>query len=157
MPITVTTRYNRIPEVKARVTDRNVDAVRDAAYFMRDYAQTIAPVLTGAFRSSIYVNINSPEPESGYAEAVARALRLRPKAGIVPEQQAANLDSNVGRQRNTLGQFTLPEAIVSSAVEYAAFLEDGTVYIGPRPTFRQAGLAAEPSFRTDVSNVADGF
>ena len=131
--------------------------MRDNANFMRDYAQTIAPVRTGAFRASLYVNMNAPGKESDYAEAADRAQTLNPRANIVPELDAASLDTNVNRQRNTFGQFTLPEAIVSSAVEYAAYLEDGTVFMAPQPTFRQAALATEPRFRTDMSKVADGF
>lgn len=157
MGITVQVRRNLIPNVKARITERSVEQVRDNAHFMRDYAQSIAPVLTGAFKGSIYANISAPAEESGYFDAVARALVLRPGAPIVPEQRAATMDSNVGRNRNTDGQFTLPEAIVASAVEYSVYLEDGTVHMAPRPTFRQAALVTELRFRSGMSTVADGF
>lgn len=155
MPITLIVRRNDIPNVKARIADKNVDAVRDNAHFMRDYAQSIAPVRTGAFRASLYVNFQGEQTESDYGQAAARALQLNPRARIVPEQQAALLDQNVNRFRNPLGQFTQPEAVVSSAVEYALYLEEGTVHNSPRPTLRQAALATEPRFKTDMGKVAD--
>lgn len=155
MPISVSIRRNDISRVQASITDRSEDVVRDNAHFMRDYAQGIAPVRTGAFRTSLYVN--GPGDESDYTERASAALRLNPTARIVPELRAAYLDTGVSQLRNSLGRFSLSEAIVSGAVEYTIFLEEGTVYMAPRPTLRQAALATEPRFKTDMSKVADGF
>lgn len=155
MAFTVTVRYNHIPRVQASITEKSVAAVRDNAHRTQEYAATIAPVRTGAFRASIYVN--GPENESDYGQHAAAAIRLNPRATIVPEQQAATLDVGVNRMRNSLGQFSLPEALVSSAVEYAAYLEDGTVHMAPRPTFRPAAMVVERQFLADMQKVADGF
>lgn len=135
--------------------DKAVEAVRDNAHNMRDFARAIAPVDTGAFRSSLYVN--GPEGESDYTQAAAGALARRPKARIVPELYAATVDTGVGQLRNSLGQFSLPEAIVSSAVDYAVMLEEGTVRMSPRPTFMNAALATQPEFIAAMRRVADNW
>ena len=132
-----------------------MSAVRDNAHYMRDFARTIAPVLTGAFRASLYVN--GPNNESDYTQCVDAAKALRPEAKIVPELHAATLDTGVSQLRNNLGQFSLPEAIVSGAVEYTIYLEEGTVHMAPRPTLHNAALATEQQFKSDMSKVADGF
>lgn len=153
MPITVSVRRNDIPRVQASIKDRSETAVRDSAHFMRDYAQQIAPRRTGAFAASLYVN--GPGQESDYSSRVAQAKGLNSSANIVPELRAAQVDTG-GRTRNSLGQFSQPEAIVSPAVEYGLYLEEGTVHMAPRPTLRQAALVTEPRFKADMSKVADG-
>lgn len=155
MPFSVSVRFNKIPQVRASIAEKTIGAVRDSAHFMRDYAQTIAPVRTGAFRGSLYVN--GPNGESDYGSAAAQAIRLNPAARIVPEQQAALLDLGVKRFRDDLGRFSLPQAIVAPAVEYGLFLEEGTVHMAPRPTLRPAALYAENFFKNVMSHVADGF
>jgi hypothetical protein len=155
VPVTVFVRKNEIAQVQASVIEKTVKAVRDNAKFMRDYAKSIAPVQTGAFRDSLYVN--GPNDESDYAERAAAAKNLNPKANIVPEIQAAHVDPQVDRVRDRFGRFSLPEAVVSSAVEHALYLEEGTVRMGPRPTFRPAALVAEQQFKADMAKVADGF
>lgn len=155
MPFSLRIRRNDIPRVQASITDKSVDAVRENAHNMRDFAQRIAPVDTGAFRASLYVN--GPEGESDYIQAAAGTLARRPKARIVPEQHAATVDTGVSQLRNSLGQFSLPEAIVSSAVDYAVMLEEGTVYMSPRPTFMNAALATQPDFITAMRRVADNW
>lgn len=155
MPITVLVRKNLIPRVMASVTEKTVDAVRDNAHAMRARAQSIAPVQTGAFRASLYVN--GPDNESDYGIRAADASRLNRKANIVPELRAADVDPKVNPLRNQFGRFSLPEAIVAPAVEYGLYLEEGTVYMSARPTLRPAALATEPSFKNAMSQVADGF
>lgn len=155
MPITVSIIRNEIPQVQGSIVSKTVDAVRESSVFMRDTARQLAPVLTGAFRESLY--INGPNEESDYGESVDRALQLRPNASIVPELYAAMLDPKVDRLRDRLGRFSLPEAVVSSAVEYSLYLEEGTVYMAPRPTFRDAALMTEPVFKNAMSKVADDW
>jgi hypothetical protein len=155
VPITVFVRYNRIPTVQGSIVEKTVDAVRESSHYMQDIAKSIAPVLTGAFRESIYVN--GPNDESDYSERAGAAANLRPGVVLVPEQIAANLDPQVQRLRDRLGRFSLPEAIVSSAVIYAAYLEEGTAFMAPRPTFRQAALMTEQPFKNAMMKVADGF
>jgi len=146
-------RKNEIPQVQGNIIGKTVDAVRDSATYMRDYAKTIAPVDTGAFRASLYVN--GPNDESDYAERAAAAKDLNPRANIVPELRAASLDPQVDRLRDYLGRFALPEAVVSSAVEYSLYLEEGTSRMAPRPTLRPAALVAEEYFKAKMRDVAD--
>lgn len=155
MPITVFVRKNEIPQVMGSIVEKTVDAVRDSAHFMRDYAQSIAPVQTGSFRASLYVN--GPNDESDYAARAGAAKEANPRAVIVPELQAANLDPKVDRLRDRLGRFSLPEAVVAPAVEHGLFLEEGTVRMSPRPTLRPAALVTEQFFKNAMGGVADGF
>src|SRR3954469_7355487 len=156
MAWTVTIRKNVIPQVQASIVSKSTDAIRDNAHFMQDYAAQIAPVRTGAFRESIYVN--GPENESDYTEHAGLAKSRNPTARIVPELKAAIVDPKVGQLRNLqTGQFTFPQAIVSSAVEYSLYLEEGTVHMAPRPTLRPAALVAENLFKNLMSLVAEGF
>ncbi len=156
MPFSVTVTRNVIPQVRASIAERAEASVRDSAHYAQQYARSIAPVDTGAFRESIYVN--GPNQETDYALAVVRAKALNPSANITPELLAAIVDPKLGQLRDQLtGRFTFPQTIISSAVEYSLYLEEGTVHMAPRPTLRQATLAAEQKFRSDMSNVADGY
>lgn len=141
--IRVSVTKNLIPQVKASVTGKSEKAVRDNAHYMRDVARSIAPVQTGAFKESIYVH--GPGSESDFSLAAVRAMALRPAAEIVPEVQTLNINPQK------------PEALVSSAVEYAVHLEEGTAFMPPRPTFRQAALATEMPFKNDMTKVAAGW
>jgi len=153
MPFAIITRFNLIPQVQANIVGKTIDAIRDSATYARDYAKTIAPVDTGAFRASLYVN--GPNDESDYGERTAAAIELRPNARIVPELKAASLDPQVDRLRDRLGRFSLPEAVISSSVEYSLYLEEGTVHSSPRPTLRPAALVAEQRFKALMAEVAD--
>ncbi len=156
MGFTVSITKNVIPQVRVSIAKKSEDAVRDNAHYMQDYASRIAPVLTGAFRESIYVN--GPQNESDYSEHAGMARSHNPRAHIVPELRAAIVDPKLGQLRDLVsGQFTYPQAIVGSAVEYSLYLEEGTVHMAPRPTLRPAALATESKFKSDMSNVADGF
>ncbi len=156
MPFSVSITKNIIPQVRVSIINNAEDAVRDSAHYAQDYAQSIAPVDTGAFRASIYVN--GPNQETDYAIAVVKAKALNPSAHIVPELLAALVDPKLGQLRDVVtGRFTFPQTIVSSVVEYSLYLEEGTVHMSPRPTLRLANLAAEQKFKSDMSKVADGF
>lgn len=148
-------RKNEIPQVLTSIVDNTVDAVRDSARFMRDYGRTIAPVDTGAFRESLYVN--GPNNESDYGQRAAAAHELRPKAIIVPEIQAAQVDPKIDQLRDRLGRFSLPEAVVSSAVIYSLDLEEGNSRMAPRPTLRPAALVAEQFFKDKMGDILNGF
>lgn len=151
MGLSIIVRTNRINMVQASITERAQDTVRDSAKYMRDYAESIAPIRTGAFAASIYVN--GPGDYTDYAERAGVAAARNPKAKIIPELLAARVDTR--QLRNNLGQFSLPEAIVASAVEYSVFLEDGTRFMGPRPTFRPAAEATRQQFADAMGHVAD--
>ena len=153
MPWTVTVRTNRINQVQASLTDRNKETVRKSAKFMRDVAASIAPVDTGSFAASIYVN--GPDGESDYELRASAARNLNARAVIIPEIREAQATS-FGSLRNNLGQFSLPEAIVASAVEHSVFLEDGTKFMAPQPTFRPAAAATSQVFERDMRTIADG-
>ena len=155
MPIQVIVRRNVIPQLRGDIVDRTEKTVRDQAHYMRDYAQSIAPVRTGAFRQSLYVN--GPNSETDYPQSAGEAARLNPRARIIPEIQAAQLDLGVQRLRDELGRFSLPQAIVAPAVEYGLYLEEGTVHMAPRPTLRPAALVTEVTFKSQMSKVADGY
>lgn len=154
MPITVTVRRNVISKLRGSIVDNTEDATRDSAHFMRDYARSIAPVKTGAFRASLYVN--GPNDESDYSQAVANAKGDNSQANIIPELRAASLALGAKQLRDELGRFSLPQAIVAPAVEYGLYLEEGTVHMAPRPTLRPAALVTENYFKTAMSHVADG-
>lgn len=153
MPLSITVRVNRINQVQASITSRSKKTVHESAQFMRDYAQAIAPVRLGAFRASLY--INGPGNVSDYPERAAAAAQLNPKAHIIDEIHAADVDTGVGQLRNNLGQFSLDEAIVASAVEYSVFLEEGTRYMGARPTLRPAAEATRQQFVQAMHHVVD--
>lgn len=156
MGLSITIRTNNIGQLQGDVVDRTESAVRDSAHDMRDYAQQIAPVETGAFRASLYVN--GPNGESDYIQAAARASELRPDTHIILEQFAAVLDLGIQQLRNPMtGRFSLPEAIMGSAVEYSLYLEEGTVHMAPRPTFRQAALHTEGNFLQRMMAIANGY
>lgn len=153
MAFSVTVTKNRISGVQSRITDNAKAIVKSSAEYMRDYAVSIAPVDTGAFRASIYVS--GPDAFTDYPEHAAAALVHNPKAHLISEFQAALVDPVVNQLRNSLGQFSLPEAIVASAVEYSLYLEEGTRYMGAQPTFRPASEATRQQFADAMKHVAD--
>jgi len=156
MPWTVTITKNLIPQVRAAVEERSEEATRNTAHKAADYAHDTAPRRTGALAASFYVN--GPEGESTYPVASGEARILNPAAKIVPELSASAVDPGVGQLRDALtGRFTRSQAIVASAVEYALYVEEGTVHMAPRPTLRQASLGVEKLFIDFMSKVADGF
>lgn len=152
MAFSVVVRKNNIPAVRTSITDRANKIVKESAEYMRSYAVGIAPRQTGAFAASLYVNLGS---FSDYAVAAGAALVRNPKAHIIPEMRAAQVDTGVGQLRNSSGQFSLPEAIVASAVEYSLYLEEGTRYMAPRPTLRPAAEATRQHFADAMKHVAD--
>jgi hypothetical protein len=157
MAFTFSITKNLIPQLRQSIVDKSTNAVRDNAHFMQGYAGGIAPVRTGAFRVSIYVN--GPDGESDYSERAGLAESANPNAHITPELQAATADprANGAPRDQATGRFTYPQAIVASAVEYSLYLEEGTWKMSPRPTFRPAALATEFRFLTDMTQVASGF
>jgi HK97 gp10 family phage protein len=151
--VKVTLRRDRLDRLIGSVASRATDQVRDNAAYLRDYASAIAPKDTGAFSQSIYVS--GPGEESDYAQRANAARQLRPQAVIIDEIHPASFDTAVQRFRGANGQFSQPEAVVGSAVEYSIFLEDGTRYMAPRPTFRPAVEATRERFVAAMKTVAD--
>jgi HK97 gp10 family phage protein len=153
MALKVTLRRDRLDRLIGSVASRATNQVQTNATYLRDYAVAVAPRDTGAFAASLYVS--GPGEESDYAERSNAARQLRPHAVILNEISPAMLDVGVGRLRNSAGQFSTPEAVVGSAVEYSIFLEDGTRYMAPRPTFRSAVEATREQFISGMHTVAD--
>lgn len=153
MPIKLTLRRDRLDRLIGSVASRATDQVRDNATYLRDYAAAIAPKATGAFSQSIYVS--GPGEESDYAQRSNAARGLNPQARILDEVHSAAFDGGVQRFRAASGQFSQPEAIVSSAVLYSIFLEDGTRYMAPQPTFRPAIEATRDRFIAGMKTVGN--
>lgn len=153
MAFKVTLRRDRLDRLIASVATRATDEVRDNATYLRDYGYAIAPKDTGAFSQSLYVS--GPNDESDYAERSNAARSLRPQAVIINEIRPASFNTTVQRFRGPNGQFSTPEAVVGSAVEYSIFLEDGTRYMAPRPTFRPAVEATRERFIAGMKTVAN--
>lgn len=153
MPFTVTLRRDRLDRLIGSVASRATAQVAENAAYLRDYASSIAPKDTGAFSQSIYVS--GPGEESDYAQRANAARSLNPQAVIIDEVHPASFDSGTSRLRNSAGQFSQPEAVVGSAVNYSVFLEDGTRYMAPRPTFRPAIEATRDRFVAAMKTVAD--
>lgn len=155
MGFSIVVRTNRINQVQARITDNAVNVVREQSRFMRDYAAGIAPRDTGSFASSLYVN--GPGTETDYPSRAQAAADANPRAVIIDQITAAQADTSIGGQlRNALGQFSLPEAIVASAVEHSVFLENGTRYMAPQPTLGPAAAATLSRFESAMRDIADG-
>ncbi len=153
---TVSIRKNLIPQVRATTEEKSKEAVRNNAHKIADYAHDIAPRRTGALKASLYVN--GPEQESDYFISAAAAKTLNPEANIIPEMQAAIVDPKLGQLRDVAtGKFTLPQAIVASAVEYWLYLEEGTVHMSAQPFLRPAALAQERPFIGEMSKIVDEY
>lgn len=153
MAISFTVRTDKIGRVQASIQDNAKSAVKDSAVYMRDLASAIAPRRTGAFAASMYVS--GPGTESDYNERAAEARDLNPEANILPEANAATVDPGVGQLRDNQGRFSRQQAIVSSAVEYALYLEEGTRYMAPQPTLHEAAEGARAVFINAMQRVAD--
>ena len=147
-------RKNLIPTVQFAIMENTVNAVREGATFTRDTAATFAPVDTGSFQASLYVN--GPDDETDYPESVTAALDLNDRVNTVDEIRATDVDPKVPTVSH-LGRKHHPHAIVASAVEHALYLEEGTVNMAPQPTFRPAALIGEHTFKELMMRVADGF
>lgn len=153
MGIKVTVRTDNIPRLQASISSKSVDAVQSAANVCRDLASALSPVRTGALRESWYVS--GPGDQSDYPQRAAAASSRNPLAVILDEAKAAIVDPSVGQLRNNLGQFSNPEAIVSSAVNYSVFIEEGTRFMGAQPVLHPAAEAARNALIDNLSKVAD--
>jgi hypothetical protein len=151
--IKVVLKRDKLDRLIGSIATRATDQVRDNAAYLQGYASQIAPKDTGAFSQSIYVS--GPGDESDYAQRASAARGLNPQAHIIGEIHPASFDTGVQRFRGANGQFSAPEAVVGSAVEYSIFLEDGTRYMAPRPTFRPAIEATHDRFVAGMKTVAD--
>lgn len=153
MTIKVTVRTDKLQRLQASIGTNSVDAVRQSAGVCRAFAAAISPVRTGALRTSWY--ISGPGDESDYPERSSAAKSLNPLAIILDEAKAAVVDPSVGQLRNNLGQFSYPECIVSSAVNYSLFIEEGTRYMAPQPVLRPSAEQARNVLVSLMSKVAD--
>jgi HK97 gp10 family phage protein len=153
MTVKVVLKRDKLDRLIGSIATRATDEVRENAAYLRDYASQIAPKDTGAFSQSIYVS--GPSEESDYAQRAGAARSLNPQAHIIDEIRPALFDQNAQRFRGANGQFSQPEAVVGSAVQYSIFLEDGTRYMAPQPTFRPAIEATRDRFVAGMKTVAD--
>lgn len=122
--ITVRILSNRIAELSAALGKNAEGVVRDAAKDGRDFASAISPVRTGALQASWYVS--GPNEESDYPEHSSAAAGLNPQAVILEEARASFVEPDLVQ----------PVAIISSAVNYSIFIEEGTRYMAPQPVLR---------------------
>jgi HK97 gp10 family phage protein len=101
--------------------------VAKACFDTEAEAKRRAPVDTGALANSIYSNVGG---KNGYPLAEAAVNAARPGAGVLPEETPAN-DT---------------EGVVSVAVEYASYVEYGTVRAPAQPYFTPAVEKVAPEF-----------
>lgn len=153
MTIRVTVRKDKLDRLQASIGNNSADAVTQASKVCRDFASSLSPVRTGALQASWYVS--GPGDETDYPQRSSAASALNPLAIILDEAKAAIVDPSVGQLRNNLGQFSHPECIVSSAVNYSLFIEEGTVYMAPQPVLRPASEQARNVLLSLMAKVAD--
>ena len=153
MTVRVSVRVDKIYRLQASLSAKSQEAVKSAAFITRDFASSISPVRTGALQASWYVS--GPGNDTTYPEASGAAAAANPRAIILEEAKAAQVDPQMGQLRNTLGMFSNPEAIVSSAVNYSVYLEEGTKYMAPRPILRPASEAGRAALLSSMPKVAD--
>jgi len=153
MTVRVSVRVDKIFRLQASLSAKAEANVKDAAFLTRDFAAAISPVRTGALRASWYVS--GPGNDTTYPEASGAAAAANPQAVIMDEAKAAQVDQQMGQLRNTLGMFSNPEAIVSSAVNYSVYLEEGTKYMAPRPILRPAAEVGRAALLSSMPKVAD--
>lgn len=150
----VTLKVDRLLRLQTSIQTRATDQVRDKANFCREYAYALSPVRTGALKESWYVS--GPNDESDYAVRASDAQSLNPEAIITIELKAAFVDPNLGQLRSPeTGQFSLPEAIVASCVNYSLYLEYGTRYMSAQPILFPASEATREQFIEGMLTVAD--
>lgn len=153
MTVRVTVRKDKLDRLQSSISANSTDAVKQSANTCAFFAAATSPVRTGALRTSWYVS--GPGDESDYPERSNAAREANPQAIILDEAKAALVDPSVGQLRNNLGQFSHPECIVSSAVNYSLFLEEGTRYMAPRPILRPASEQARNQLLSLMAKVAD--
>jgi len=143
----VTIRSNRIPQVAAAIAANAKTTVDAAAVSLQTLASQLAPVDTGALRSSIYVNTGDT---SDYMTRVGTAQQLNrdmePLDEIDPEFVIA------------LGTTPGPNArivVVGVAAHYGLFQEEGTVFQPPQSFMRPAAEATASEFEAAMHHIAD--
>lgn len=140
----ITVRYtSRFGVVEGGLQKNATDVVRDAANACAQFAINISPVRTGALKSSWYVS--GPNQESDYSSAADFAERLNPLAIIMDEATADLVEPDLKQ----------PVAIISSAVNYAIFLEEGTRYMAPQPILTPAAEVARTTLLNGMKGIAD--
>lgn len=147
--ITVTVLSDRTKELSDHIRDRAVQIVSEQANGLALRASQLAPVDTGALRTSIYVNTGT---DSNYAENVGQAERLNPDMEALEEidpEFVINLSAPVG------GRAAM--AVVGVAAHYGLFLEEGTVFQPPQSFLRPAAEMSGEAFQSAMSELVDDF
>jgi HK97 gp10 family phage protein len=120
--------------------------VEDAAHAIQQLAAQLAPVQTGALRSSVYV---SSPAGSDYAEHSGEAESRNPLAFILDEIKPEFVLSLFGSSSDST--YT---AVVGVAVNYGLFIEFGTRYMGAKPFMTPSAEVVRTQFIAAMSNVA---
>lgn len=123
-------------------------ACEDTAKAVVKFAQSNAPVLSGALRASGYVKTRR---KSGYSKAASDVGRLNPKAHeqLEPEMPLQFLDADV------------EQAIVDFCVTYASLIAYGAYnpvaarYIAGRDFFGPAFQSQKDAFETRLSRIVE--
>lgn len=140
----ITVHYtNRFGVVEGGLQKNATDVVRAAAVVCQQFASAVSPVRTGALQVSWYVS--GPNEESSYPEQSGAARGRNPQAIILDEAKANFVEPDLKQ----------PVAIISSAVNYSVFLEEGTRYMAPQPILRPAAEAARAALLNGLKGIAD--
>lgn len=142
MGITVKLNTAVLERLPGDIQRNATNAVRESAAGCRDFANQISPVRTGALKASWYVS--GPNEESDYSQHAGSAHGLNPLAIILEEARASLVEPSLSQ----------PVAIISSAVNYSIFIEEGTRYMAPQPVLRPASEQARNVFVEAMKKVA---
>lgn len=142
MGITVRVDNRVLATLPGVIVKNAADAVRQTAMDGRQLVSALSPVRTGALRASWYVS--GPNGESTYPADSGTARELNPLAVILDEATPELAEPDLPQ----------PCAILSSAVNYSIFIEEGTRYMAPRPVLRPASEVMRNELISLLSGVA---
>ena len=130
--------FDDLPVVAKGLHTAAAKLVRTAAINVEARAKIEATksVLTGANRAAIYTVTSK---ESGYAGAAANAESLKPHAEMQSEEPRPKKDTT---------------AIVHAGMNYAVYLENGTVHMPAQPFMAPAAAAEAPNLRAALRRLA---
>lgn len=141
-------KSNRIPEVIDELANEAIDVVDGVARDLRDFAYQLAPVDTGALRTSIY--LNNGDDLDDYSEQVGFAENLNPEMDAldrIDPEFVIPLSVSAGQG----GYFV----VVGVAAHYGIFLEEGTVFQPAQPYMRPSAEAFGPELQDRMAQMGN--
>lgn len=126
----VVVRFNRFLEIAGRMADE-VDAVVESTAF--GIQADVQAMMAGPHSGHIYNGHQASAP------------------GEAPAMDTGTLANSITTERDAPGEWT-----VYTGVEYAPYLEYGTVHMEPRPSFTPAAEAAQQDFIANVGRALAG-